>query len=146
MDRKNGNTLWIYYVDKEIRNNAVDFDIHENIGPCILATAPRGYRIMTSHMIFDVKLDLYFTRKERLGADGYNVEKPTFMTHVYVVSRDSVIIVPLHAALNGLGVQCANLHNACLSTNSKERVYFYSGAEIGKYWGKYLTWLESCMN
>ena len=60
------------------------------------------------------------------------------MTYVYVVSRDSVIIVLLHASLNGLGVKCANLQNACLSTNPKERVYFYSAAEYGKYWGKIL--------
>ena len=63
LNRKNGNTIWIYYVDKKIRNNAVDLGFHENIGPCILATAPREYRIMTAHMIFDVKLDLGFTRK-----------------------------------------------------------------------------------
>ena len=59
---------------------------------------------MTAHMIFDVKLDLGFTRKERLGADGFNVDTPPFMTYVYVMSRDSVIIVLLHAALNVFGV------------------------------------------
>ena len=64
------------------------------------------------------------------------MDTPPFMTYVYVMSRDSVIIVLLHAALNGLGVQCANLQNAYLRTNPKERVYFYYGAEFGKYWVK----------
>ena len=92
-------------------NNSIVFDIHENIGPCILSTVPRGYRKMTVHIIFDVKLDAGFNRKARLVLDGHKLDTPPSITYAYVVSRDSVRIVFLIAALSGLYVQCAYVQN-----------------------------------
>ena len=59
-----------------MNNNSIAFDIHENIGPCIPATVPRGYRNMTVHMIFDVKSDAGFILKERLFVDGHKLDPP----------------------------------------------------------------------
>jgi len=50
-------------------------------------------------MIFDVKMD--FTRKARLVAGGHMTETPSSITYSSVVSRDSVRIMFLVAALNG---------------------------------------------
>ena len=89
---------------------------------------------MTVHMIFEVKLDAGFTHKERLVADVHNIDTPTSMTYASVASRDSVVIVLLIAALNVLDFQCADVQNAHLSANTKERVYFYNGEGFGKDW------------
>ena len=79
---------------------------------------------MTFHIIFDVKLDAGFTRKARLVADVHKLDTPPYIIYAHVVSRDSGIFVLLIAALNGLDVKCADLHNAYLNANPKERVYF----------------------
>ena len=66
-------------------NNAISFDIHANIGPCIPYTAPIVYIKMAVHMIFDVKLDAGFSLNARLVADGQRVDTPPSMKYAYVV-------------------------------------------------------------
>ena len=58
------------------------------------------------------------------------------MTHASFVSRYSVIIVLLLAALNRLDIQCADVQNSYLNANPKERVYLYAEREFGKYLDK----------
>ena len=48
------------------------------------------------------------------------------MAYTYVGSRDSVRIVLLITALNGLDLQCSDVQNSYLNTNPNECVYFYS--------------------
>ena len=61
--------------------------------------APVGYRNIGCHLIFDVKADL--TRKARYVAQGFRNDPPPGMPYAGVVSRDSVRLGFLHAALNG---------------------------------------------
>ena len=42
------------FVDKEMSKNAIAFYMHENVGKCIPATAPRSYRKMIVQIIFDI--------------------------------------------------------------------------------------------
>ena len=116
------NTIWMDSVDKEMRNNVLDFDIHDNIGPCIPVTVQKEYRKMTFHMILYVKLDAVSTRKARLVVDGHKVVTPPSMKYSHVVSIYSVIIILLLAALNFLDLQCSNVKNTYLSAHPKELV------------------------
>ena len=77
---------------------------------------------MTVHMIFDVKLDVYFTCKVMLVTDGHKVDNPPSMTYEFVVSRESVRIILIIADINGMDVQCTIMQNSHLNANAKEYV------------------------
>ena len=89
--------------------------------------APVGYKEITCHLIFDLKMDM--TRKARYVAGGHLTDVPTSMTYSSVVSRDSVRIGLLIAALNDLDLLAGDIQNAFLSAPTKERIYFYAGDE-----------------
>ena len=82
---------------------------------------------MVSQVIFDLNLDAGFTRKTRFVVDRKNVDTAPFMMFVSVLSRDSVQTVLMLAAINVLGVRFADVQNAYLNANFKERVYFQNG-------------------
>ena len=98
--------------------------------------APIGYQKITCHMIFDVKMD--FSRKARFVAGGHRTEDPPFSTYASTVSRESVRIAFLMAALNNLDILMADIGNAYLNAPCMERVYFRGGKELGKYNGRYI--------
>ena len=81
------------------------------IGPCIPAKARRGYKKMTVHIIFYVKLDAGLTRKLTLVTDRNKVNTPPLMRYSYILSRVSVIIVLMIATLNVLDVKCTDIQN-----------------------------------
>jgi hypothetical protein len=86
-------------------------------------------------MIFDVKMsDL--SRKCRFVAGGHTTEAPASLTYSSVVSRDSVRIAFLIAALNNLDVQACNITNAYLNAPCREKIWFEGGAECGEDRGK----------
>ena len=64
-------------------------------------------------MIFDIKMD--FTRKARLVAGGHMTDTPASLTYSSVVSRESVRIALLLAALNGLDVKTCDIGNVYLN-------------------------------
>ena len=97
------------------------------------AYAPIGYKWIPCHMIFDVKMD--FTCKARFVAGGHVTDPPTSITYSSVVSRDSVRIAFLIAALNDLEILGADVGNAHLNAETKEMVYTTAGKEFGKYEG-----------
>jgi len=80
-------------------------------------------------MIFDVKMDL--TRKARFVAGGHQTDPPKESTYSSVVSRDSVRIAFLIAALNNLDILSADVQNAYLNAPTKEKVYTTAGLEFG---------------
>ena len=59
-----------------------------------------GYQGITGHMVFDIKLGENFRRKARYCANGHKTDTPKAITYSSVVSRDSVRILLLLAALN----------------------------------------------
>jgi Reverse transcriptase (RNA-dependent DNA polymerase) len=80
-------------------------------------------------MVFDVKPD--FTRKARLVAGGHMTDPPSAITYASVVSRESVRIAFLLAALNNLDVLAADIGNAYLNARTREKVYIICGKEFG---------------
>jgi hypothetical protein len=64
------------------------------------------------------------------------VDTPPFLTYASVVSRETVRIAILMAALNDLEVKAADVENACLTAPTKEKVWTICGPEFGPDAGK----------
>ena len=125
LDRENGNTLWHDAIKMEMKNNRVAFEeFHGDVSKLI------GYKKITGHMIFDIKLGENFRRKARYVADGHLTTAPASMTYSTVVSRDSVRILLMIAALNDLDLQAADIQNAFLTAPNLEKCYVVAGPEF----------------
>ena len=107
-----------------MRNNTIAFEFLEPG-----ASIPIGYKRNPLHMIFNVKMD--FTRKARLVAGGHVPEVDHNLTHSSVVSRDSIRILFLVAALNYLDALSADIGNTYLYAPNREKVYAIAGKEFG---------------
>jgi len=75
-----------------MKNNAIAFKFLDD------DTIPIGYQWISCHMVFDIKLDL--TRKARFVAGGHWTDPDPTLSYSTVVTRDSVRIAFLLAALN----------------------------------------------
>jgi hypothetical protein len=82
-------------------------------------------------MVFDVKIG-DFTRKARFCANGNETDPPKESTFSTVVSRDSVRLFFLLAALNDSDILSADIQNAYLSAPAKENLYTIAGREFGQ--------------
>jgi len=125
IDAKNGNTLWWDAICLEMKNIQIAFE------PWFGKKPPVGYKEIQCHFIFDVKLGENFRRKARYVAQGNRTEDPDVITFSSVVSRDSVRIALLLAALNGLELKACDIKNAYLTAPNKEKVYIIAGPEFG---------------
>ena len=65
-------------------------------------------------MIFNVKME-YFHRKARLVAGGHMKETPADMTYASVISRESVRLALMIAALKALELKCGDVMNAYIT-------------------------------
>ncbi len=74
-------------------------------------------------MIFDVKME-DFRRKARLAAGGHRTEAPATITYASVVSRETVHIALLMAALNDLEVKVGDVLNSLAAMDAHERPLF----------------------
>jgi hypothetical protein len=93
-----------------------------------------GFQEIGCHIVFDIKMD--FTRKARFCAGGHTTDTPAAMTYSSVVSRDSVRIGFMLAALNGLDVMACDLENTYLNAPCVEKIWFEGGLECGSDKGK----------
>jgi hypothetical protein len=130
IDRDNGDNRWAESIQKEMNNVRVAFHILEE-GQKI----PPGYQFMKCHLIFDVKFD-GFKFKSRMVAGGHMVDTPPFLTYASVVSRETVRIALLMAALHDLEVTAADVENAYLTAPTSEKVWTICGPEFGPDAGK----------
>ena len=96
-----------------------------------------GFQEIGCHIVFDVKMD--FTRKARFVAGGHTTDAPAAMTYSSVVSRESVRLGFLIAALNGLDIMACDLENAYLNAKCREKIWFEGGIECGGDKGKVLV-------
>eukprot|EP00980_Cylindrotheca_fusiformis_P001039 scaffold282_cov121-Cylindrotheca_fusiformis.AAC.1 len=131
IDEENGDSLWMDAIRKEMKNIRVAFEEHEGDPNDLI-----GYQEITGHLVFDVKLGENFRRKARYCADGHKTAPPASVTYSTVVSRDSVRLMLLVAALNGLDVQGADIQNAYLNAPNREKVWIRAGPEFGDDEGK----------
>jgi hypothetical protein len=124
IDRKTVTTFWRDAIEKEMKNVMPAFEFRED------NVMPIGHKRIDCHMIFDVKM-VGLVRKARFVAGGHQTDPPKESTYSSVVSRDSVRIGFLIAALNDLDVLSADVQNAYLNAPTKEKVYTTAGLEFG---------------
>jgi hypothetical protein len=138
IDRENGNDFWEKALKKEMTNVRVSYKPHEAHTPDEIRQGKAkeliGYTEISCRIIFDVKMDL--TRKCRLVAGGHMTEAPSCLTYSSVVSRDSVRLAFMIAALNDLEVGACDIGNAYLNAQCREKVWFQAGKECGEHEGK----------
>jgi hypothetical protein len=130
LDRKNGNTLWAAGIAKEMKNVRVAFKILEDS-----ESVPVGYQRIPCHMVFDIKME-DFTRKACLVAGGHKTDAPATITYASVISRETVSIALLMAALNNLEVKAGDVLNAYVTAPVTEKVWTVLGPEFGPDAGK----------
>jgi hypothetical protein len=136
IDKETGTTFWHNAIEKEMKR------IHEAMQEFDgdLAEAKRrltGYQQISCHMIFDVKME-GLVRKARYVAGGHTTETPKSLTYASVVTRESVRIGFLIAAFNDLEIMSADIGNAYLNADCREKIYFVAGPEFGTKQGKIL--------
>ena len=70
-------------------------------------------------------------RKARFCAGGHTADAPKSITYASVVTRESVRLAFLIAALNDLEITAADIGNAYLNADCREKIYFIAGPEFG---------------
>jgi hypothetical protein len=123
IDKETGTTFWQKAIEKEIGTIEVAIEFPED------NKAPIGYQRIDCHMIFDVKMTL--ERKARFVAGGHQTEPTKDITFASVVSRDSIRLAFLVAALNDLDILSADVSGAYLNAKAAEKVYTIAGKEFG---------------
>ena len=137
IDKKTGTNHWTKAIEKEM-SKIRGMDAFERYDKATVedlrsgkAKLP-GFTEIGCHMIFDVKMDGKFTRKARLVANGNETKDISpAMTYSTVVSRESVRIAFLHAALNDLDVLGCDVSNAYLNAPCREKLWYCAGPEFG---------------
>lgn len=132
IDRRTGTDYWAKAIEKEMKAVGIAFDFKDEG-----ASKPVGFTEIKCHLVFDIKMD--FTRKARFVAGGHMTEAPSTITYASVVSRESVRILFMLAALNDLNVLSADISNAYLNAPCAEKVCFKAGHEFGDRKGRWVV-------
>ena len=138
IDRITGTDFWRKAINKEMARVKIAWSVHDGCTPdeARKGKVPDlvGFQEIGCHMVFDVKMD--FTWKARFVAGGHTTEAPSSMTYSSVVSRDSVRLAFLIAALNDIDIMSCDLENAYLNAKCREKIWFEGGIECGEDQGK----------
>jgi len=129
IDRKTGMTFWRDAIEKEMRNIMPAFQFSDD------DKIPIGHKHITCHMIFDVKM-VGLVRKAHFVAGGHLTDPPVESVHSIVVAQESVRIMFLIVALNGLDILGADVQNAYINAKTGEKVYTTTGPESGSNAGR----------
>ena len=127
LDHQNGNNLWWEAICKEMENVRLAFEVWEKD----ISQIPPGYQQIKCHMVFDVKMGENFCRKTRFVVGSHTMETPSTLTYSSVVSRNSVRIILLVVALNGLNIMACDIQNAYLMVGCREKIWTIAGLEFG---------------
>ena len=131
IDEQEGYNLWHTAIQDEMKKIIAAFEQFDG-DPSELI----GYQQITTRIIFDIKLGENFRQnKARLVADGHKIEPPGSVTYSSIVSRDSVRLCLLSAALNNLDVLAGDIENAYLTTPCHEKVWTRGSKEFGSLEG-----------
>ena len=131
IDKETGTTFWRDALEKEMKTVFIAFEIQPEG-----SKQPVGYKYMPCHMVFDVKAGT-LQRKCQYVRDGNRTNNPDCQTYASVVSRESVRIAFMLAALNGLELLGADCEGAYLNAPSRERLCTKCGLEFGEYAGRW---------
>jgi hypothetical protein len=134
LDRVNGNNLWEEAIKTELEqiNSCNTFTDYGKDSP-----PPKDFKKVPVHFGFDIKFDL--RRKARLVAGGH-LTKPIYNNAPYsgIASLKSIRTCIFLAELNGLSLCAADVGNAYLEAETKEKLFIIAGPEFGKLEGNTL--------
>ena len=111
-----GTNLWEQAIQKDMENMRVDLDKISHVvdemsdGKCL-----PGFQEIICHMILEINMYRKFTCTARLVVGIHTTDPPESITDSNFVSRDSVRITFIIAALDYLGVYATNIGNAYLN-------------------------------
>lgn len=137
IDAETGTTFWRDALEKEMKHVIPAFEEWEegDVEEARKGKKLIGYQEIKCHTIFDIKME-NFQRKARFVAGGHTTQPPDSITYSSVVARDSVRIAMLVAALNDLDLCAADIGNAYLNANCREKIWTVAGPEFGSNQGK----------
>ncbi|MGH3054679.1 MAG: reverse transcriptase domain-containing protein, partial [Gaiellaceae bacterium] len=127
-DQANGNNLWKDAIQKEI-DMIKEYETFRDYGHSKSVAAPADHKRICCHLVFDVKFDL--RRKARLVAGGHLTDPPKDSVYSGVASMRSICMCLFLAELNGLATCAADVGNAYLEAQTKEKLYIVAGPEFG---------------
>ena len=132
---------WRRALNKEMSRVKIAWKARDDVSPTEVRQGKVqdmvGYQEIGCHVVFDVKMT--FDRKCRFVAGGHTTEAPASMTYSSVVSRNSMRLGFLLAALNGVDMLACDLENAYLNAPCREKIWFEGGRECGEDQGKVLV-------
>ena len=132
--RETKTNFWEQALNKEMQKAKVAYEEVEGCTPEDVRSGQvpelTGFQEIKCHVVFDVKMD--FTRKARFVAGGHMTETPVALCYSSVVSRDSIHLAFLVAALNDLDIFLCDIGNAYLNAPCKEKIWFVAGMECGQ--------------
>ena len=126
IDKENSNTLWWDAIMLEIKNILTAFELYNGDVQKIVS-----YQKIKCHFVFDIKLGENFRRKDQVVGGGHVTDPPSSFTYSSVISRDSVKILLLVAALNDLNILACDIQSAYLIVKCREKIYIIAGPEFG---------------
>ena len=123
-----GTNFWELAIQKDMANGSIDFEkgdhmVEEMRDGKVLP----GYQEIGCHMIFDIKMDGNFTRKDCFFAGGHTTDTTASITYSSVIYRDIVWIAFMIAALNDIDVFAADIGNAHLNAPCREKIWTKAG-------------------
>ena len=87
-------------------------------------------------MIFFIKMDGRFTRKNLYVAGSHTTDPPSPITYSIVVSRDSIRIAFTIADLKDVEINAADIDTEYLNAKCREKIWTVAGTEYGGEKGK----------
>lgn len=110
-----GTNFWAKVIVKKMKTIDHAFEFYDD------DVMPISYQKIDYHMVFDVKIMLKCSKAQYV-AGGHQTEPTKDMTFVSIMSRDSIWIAFLVAALNDLEILSADVPRAYLNAKAKGKV------------------------
>ena len=125
LDIQNGNNKWKDSIDLEIEQ-IKEYQAFKDYGKAVhvkdnIGNAPKGYRKIRVHFVFDVKHCGKF--KARLMADGHPTKEPMETVYSGGVSLRNLRLAMFQAELNNLELWGADIGNEYLQALTKQTLH-----------------------
>ena len=147
IDSTTNTDFWRKAINKEMAKVKVAWKTHDGHTPQQVreGNVPDliGFQEIGCHIVFDIKMDI--TWKAQFVAGGHTTEAPSSLTYSSTVSRDSIRLMFLIAALNDIGIMSCDLENAYLNAPCREKIWFEGGIECGEDQGKVCVIVRSLL-
>jgi Reverse transcriptase (RNA-dependent DNA polymerase) len=139
LDQRFGNTKWQDAILTEMEMMK-EYDVFINFGhksAFIDKDKLNGYKLIRTHLIFDVKHD--GRHRARMVADGHLTDVPLDSVYSGVVSLRGLRLMIFLAELNYLQTWATDIGSAYLEAETSEKVYIIAGPEFGNLIGHILV-------